>query len=117
MIKFINKYIPLKGYEAMAIWPFFFISKGCQIDDKDMRHEYIHAEQQKEMLWIGFFLWYGAEWLIRLIIYRNKKEAYYNISLEQEAYISQWTNNYLDGRKHYAWTQYLRKKYFKFPKS
>lgn len=111
MITLVNSIVPVKGYEAMAIWPFFFIRKGCQIDAKDMRHEYIHAEQQKEMLLIGFYVWYGVEWLIRLIIYRNKKEAYYNISLEQEAYGEQNNKDYLEERKHYSWVKFLSKKY------
>ncbi len=114
MIKFVNKYIPFKGYEAMCLGPIIFIREGCQIDEKDLQHECIHGRQQAEMLLVFFFLWYGIEWVVRLILYRNFKEAYYNISLEQEAYIMQTKKGYLDERKHYAWVKYLTKKWVDF---
>nr|DAU35071.1 MAG TPA: hypothetical protein [Caudoviricetes sp.] len=37
-------------------------------------------------MWIGFYLWYIIEYLIRLIMYRDTKLAYKNISFEREAY-------------------------------
>lgn len=114
MIFFVNRFVPFKGFEALAIWPIMFIRKGSEIDEKDIRHEKIHGRQQCEMLWVLFFLWYGIEWLVRLLLYWNKKEAYYNISFEQEAYINQIHKNYLQERKWYAWTKYLTKKYFVF---
>ena len=40
----------------------------------------------QELLYIFFYLWYAVEYLIRLIIYRNTKLAYKNVSFEREAY-------------------------------
>jgi hypothetical protein len=37
----------------------------------------------KEMLYIPFYLWYGVEWLIKLLC---KGNAYRNLSFEREAY-------------------------------
>jgi hypothetical protein len=34
-----------------------------EITDSTVRHESIHAQQMWEMLVIGFYLWYLAEWL------------------------------------------------------
>lgn len=106
-----NKYIPFPGYKAITIWPFILVreslkSRYGKVDD---RHEHIHGEQQKEMPVI-FFLWYLVEWLIRLLLYRNQKEAYRNISFEQEAFGHEKETVYLTIRKHYAWMKYLTKK-------
>lgn len=35
---------------------------------------------------LTYYLWYGIEYLIKLCIYKNSKEAYENISFEREAY-------------------------------
>lgn len=106
-----NKYIPLPGYKAITFWPFVFVRENAKtrygvVDDN---HEHIHGEQQKELP-VVFFLWYVVEWLIRLLIYRNQKEAYRNISFEQEAFVHQADWPYLRKRKHYAWVKYLTQK-------
>ena len=113
MIVVENKYFPLKGYEAMTVWPFIFIRKGCDIDEKDLRHERIHGRQQLEMLILPFFLWYGIEWLIRLILYRNRDDAYYNISFEQDAYMHQYNIGYPKNYRWYEWVKYVFKRGFK----
>lgn len=73
----------------------------------DENHEAIHIKQGNEMLWIFFYLWYGIEWLFRLIQYRDKMLAYYNISFEREAYINQLDDEYLIKRKLFSWIKYL----------
>jgi hypothetical protein len=84
------------------------VRKGYKLNDIDIRHERIHTAQQREMLYVFFFLWYVIEWLIRLLLYRNAHKAYRNISLEREAYDMQYNLLYLDDRKHYAWVKYLK---------
>lgn len=69
-------------------------------------HEKIHWRQQCEMLIVPFYLWYGAEWLIRRFIIGDLR-AYYNLSFEREAYSNEKDINYLFGRKRFAWTGYL----------
>ena len=102
-----NNIIPFKGFKALTAWPFIFVRKGARYTEVDDRHENIHCEQQKEMLAVFFFLWYGIEWLIRLIQYRNTITAYKNISFEREAYSHQGELDYLDKRKPYSFVKYV----------
>jgi len=68
-------------------------------------HESIHWKQQLEMGILLFYIWYGLEWLIKLIFYG--REAYYRISFEVEAYYNDEDEKYLSKRKHYAWLKYI----------
>ena len=99
----INDIIPFKGYKAMCFWPWIFVRRGSSFKDVDLNHELIHSRQQIEMLLVFFYLWYGIEYLFRLIQYRNINDAYRNISFEREAYANQYDMNYLQNRKHFAW--------------
>ena len=51
-----------------------------------MNHERIHLRQQIELVVIPFYIWYSLEYFFRWIHYRNKRQAYLNISFEREAY-------------------------------
>ena len=75
-------------------------------------HELIHTAQMKELLYLPFYILYGIEWLIRLGMYRNTKEAYRNVSFEREAYDKQAYFNYIicDERKPYAFLKYIKRK-------
>ena len=53
----------------------------------------IHAQQQKELLIVGFYLVYFVEWIFK---------GYDNISFEREANNHQENLDYLKTRKHYA---------------
>lgn len=70
----------------------------------DYNHEAIHSAQMKEMLFIGFYLWYLVEWIIRLF---GKGNAYKNLCFEKEAYDNDADFYYPDKRKPYAWLDYL----------
>lgn len=72
------------------------------IDKYVVNHERIHTAQQKEMLWIPFYIAYIIEWLIKLIKYRNSHRAYMDISFEREAYTHGHDLTYLTHRKHFA---------------
>ena len=111
MKKIYNDIIPLNGFTAMTLWPFIFIRNeyAWTFDNITERHENIHGRQQIEMLWVLFLLWYGIEWLVKLIYYRNRITAYKNISFEREAYSNQGNVVYLDERKPYAWVKYIKK--------
>lgn len=110
MKKIVNNIIPFKGFKALTMWPLLFVREGARFNEVDERHEDIHGEQQKEMLLVLFPLWYALEYLVRLCIYRSHKEAYRNISLEQEAYQYQADIYYLSRRKRYAWARFIGKK-------
>lgn len=72
------------------------------IDKYIVNHERIHTAQQKEMLWIPFYVAYILEWLIKLIKHRNSHRAYMDISFEREAYTHGHDLTYLTHRKHFA---------------
>ncbi len=106
MIIIKNKFIPLKGFRYMTVWPFLFIRNGArEMTDIDINHESIHGRQQLEMLWLPFFVWYGIEYVIRRWIGRGN--AYRRISFEQEAYKNEGDLEYLSHRHFWAWVKYL----------
>ena len=107
MIQFVNSHIPLKGFSCMYLFGILFIRKGSNVSAYTINHESIHQQQAREMLYIIFYLWYAVEWLIRFIRSGNARQAYYDISLEREAYYNMFDLDYTDWRRHYAWTQYL----------
>lgn len=70
----------------------------------ELNHELIHTAQQRELLYLPFFLWYVAEWLVLCVKYCNTLEAYYHIRFEQEAYRYQDDPDYLSHRRHYHYS-------------
>ena len=106
MIIIRNKFIPFKGYIAINIFGILFCRKNAEIDYITLNHERIHTAQMKEMLFIFFYLWYGIEYLIRLIIAENHHIAYRNISFEKEAYAHEENMAYLIYREHFNWIKY-----------
>lgn len=101
----INNILPLKGFKCINLFGILFCRRI--LNKIDINHETIHTKQGQELLWIGFYLWYIIEYLIRLIIYRDTKLAYKNISFEREAYQNQSNLDYLSNRKHYNWLSKL----------
>lgn len=101
-----NSIIPFKGYKAINLFEIIFARKECKerFTDIDLNHEKIHTAQMRELLYIGFYLWYLIEWFILLFKYGSK--AYRNIRFEKEAYANEDNLDYLKTRKHYA---YFRK--------
>ena len=93
-----NKYIPKKGFKAMAIFPFIFV-RGNEISDKTLNHEKIHFAQQKEILIIFFYLFYLIFWI---------KYGYKNSPFEKEAYNNAKNEKYLKTRKRYNWYYLLK---------
>ena len=103
----INKIVPIKGFDAMTVYPFIFARK--ELDKYVINHEYIHGEQQKELVIILFYVLYCLEYIIKLCITLNFDRAYYSISFEQEAYYKQNKLNYIRERTHYHWIKYIFK--------
>lgn len=103
-----NNLIPVKGFRAMTIFNIIFARKGSVIDKTVMTHEKIHWEQEKEMMIIGFYLWYVIEFLIKLAYYRNWKRAYRSISFEREAFANEMIDDYVINRKHFKWIDYVK---------
>lgn len=103
-----NNILLFKGFKCMNIFGLIFARKGTHITSRDLNHEYIHTVQMRELLYIGFYIWYIIEYLIRLIIYLNPKKAYRMISFEQEAYEYENVDDYVKAfRIPYRWFKYI----------
>ena len=98
----IMKWLPIgKSYYGICLFGIIF-ARG-PLSAVELNHERIHAAQQRELLYLPFFLWYGLEWLVLLVRYRHAEEAYFRIRFEQEAYRHQHDLHYLEKRKHYRY--------------
>ena len=107
MIRLSKIFIP-KGFRGITLYPFIFIKN--KIDRESLtfiNHEKIHLRQQIELLILPFYLWYGVEYLIRRIQYKNKIIAYRNISFEREAYQNEEDVNYLKKRNFWRFLKYM----------
>ena len=97
-----------KKFGGWVFWPFVFVRSKKQLEDPVfLNHERIHMRQQAELLIIPFFLWYGLEYLIRLIQYKNWYLAYRNISFEREAHENEKDLGYLERRKSFPFSDYI----------
>ncbi len=108
MIVIVFRYLLPKGFRGITLFPFVVL-----IDEKDrsneilLNHEKIHIRQQLEMLVVLFFIWYGIEYLILLLKYKNRFLAYRNISFEKEAYRNEKDLNYLKRRPFWNFYKYV----------
>ena len=87
------------GGTFLAICLFGFIFAVRPLTAVEYNHERIHAAQQKELLYLPFFIWYVMEWIVLLIKYKDRMKAYYHIRFEEEAYTHQANMQYLQHRK------------------
>ena len=87
--------------DPMASWQKAHIEKN---------HEYIHTLQQREMLFVGFIVWYVVEWCWRYAKCHNFMKAYRDLYFEREAYQMEHDLDYRHHRRHFAWWHmYVRK--------
>lgn len=103
-----NKYIPFKGFRAINLLGILFVRGNLELDDISINHEAIHTAQYRDLLYVFFLPAYLLEWMIRLVLYRNAHEAYRNISFEQEAYMYERDQGYLQKRKPFAWVKLIK---------
>ncbi|MBR1889353.1 MAG: hypothetical protein IJ816_01845 [Alloprevotella sp.] len=101
---FLFKHPPI-GRQFLAINLFGFILTRRPLSAVELNHERIHTVQQRELLYVFFYLWYVCEWLYGLVRYRNGMKAYRQISFEKEAYRHQHDLDYLSVRRHYCYNQ------------
>ena len=72
MIIISANFIPLKGFSAINLFGIVVARKEClPLSKLILNHEAIHSKQIKELLCVGFYIWYIVEWLIRLLYIRN----------------------------------------------
>lgn len=103
-----NGIIPFRGFKAVNLFGLLFVRGDAYMGAADINHEEIHTAQMREMLYVPFYLWYLAEWLVRLVQCRDFKKAYRSISFEREAYANERGMGYLGRRRRYSWTGYLK---------
>ena len=109
-----NSVIPFKGFVAINLFGVVFVRKDYEFRSiadyqRMLVHEGIHTKQMQELLYLPFYVWYLLEWLVRIVIYRNVRKAYRNISFEREAYANQDNRYYNKERKRYSFLQYVKK--------
>ena len=108
MIIIVSRFLLRKKFSGMAIWPFIILrDKKLRTESIFINHERIHLRQQAEFLLVFFYLWYGIEYLLRLIQYKNRNLAYRNISFELEAYEHEKDLQYLEQRPFWRFLHYL----------
>lgn len=100
-----NNIIPFSGFKAINLFGVLFVRNGKTLSEKDLNHEAIHTAQIKELLYVGFYVWYFIEWLIELFHYKDR--AYRTNTFEREAYDNDDNLDYLNSRKRFAWKKYL----------
>lgn len=100
-----NSIIPPKGFAGINLFGVLFIRKGVVVSERMIRHEAIHTEQMKDLLFVPFYLIYVIEWLVKLLFYASK--AYRNVSFEREAYANDNDVNYLSTRKRFSFLKYM----------
>lgn len=102
-----NSWFPFGRHKAINIFGFLF-TKG-DLSEVEINHEKIHTVQQKELLWIPFYILYVFEYLlVRLFSWCNHSYAYHDISFEEEAFRNENNSEYLKTRKYYSWFPFLR---------
>jgi len=108
MIVWVNRFLLRKKFDGMTLWPFVILKNKQLKNDKTLlNHERIHLRQQAELLVIFFYVWYGIEFMLRLLRYKNKYQAYRSISFEKEAYGNEKDLEYLQTRSFWKFTNYL----------
>lgn len=114
LVKYAGSLIGL-GHDALAFafWPFLVVRKDFKknIHEELINHEKIHLRQQLEFLIVGAEILYILEYVYaRYILKLPKKEAYYFISLEQEAHMNAENLNYLKERPYGKVLKYMKNK-------
>ena len=105
-----SRNFPPKNFSAINLFGLIIVRKDYgELSDAEKNHESIHTRQMLEMFIILFYLLYVIEWLIRVVEYKNRYEAYKNISYEREAYSNMYNREYLRKRKPYSFIHYYRK--------
>ena len=102
-----NNIIPFRGFTAINLFGVIFARKECEpLSKRTLNHEAIHTAQMRELLYIGFYIWYVLEWLVKLCFYGT--EAYRNISFEREANAGEDDETYLENSGYFEWVKYLK---------
>jgi len=101
----LSKIAPI-NISAITLGP-IVLSRGT-LSERVKRHETIHYMQYKELFFIGFLLIYLYDYLYAAIIKKKgfTRESYLAIRFEQEAYLNDVYEDYLERRKKFRWKDY-----------
>lgn len=99
-----NRILPFgKKYAAINLFGVFFVKEQVYVTPRLINHESIHTRQQRELLFVPFYILYVIEWLVRLCLNGfHSHKAYRAISFEREAYDNDSNPDYLKIRRNYA---------------
>ena len=101
----------LSKIAPIDVWAFsagpFVVCRG-QLSEKTITHETIHFLQQLEMLFVLQWILYGLFYVIGRFTKGSWKAAYYENPFEVEAYANDLDPDYLEERKFWAWTSYVK---------
>ena len=109
MILIVSKYLIPKRFKAIALFPFILIRDNFETNNLVLiNHERIHLRQQLELLIIPFYVLYFIDYILKIILFKDKNKAYKNILFEREAYLNEENLDYLHTRPFWNWTRYLK---------
>ena len=101
----------LSKIAPIDVWAFsagpFVVCRG-KLSEKTITHETIHFLQQLEMLFVLQWILYGLFYVIGRFTKGSWKAAYYGNPFEVEAYANDLDPDYLEERKFWAWTGYVK---------
>ena len=130
MIVIKNKLVPFGDYDCINLFGILFTK--IKLSDENINHENIHTVQLLELIPIGaiiilfidlfvnmslwyyllsictFYIFYCIEYLLIRLFHKKQKDAYYDVSFEEEAYINDKNLNYLKTRKRYSSFKYIK---------
>lgn len=106
-----NSRFPWGTFHGINLFGVVFVQRRWgRMGRYELNHERIHTLQQREMLFVFFYLWYGVEFLVRLCLCKgDPMRAYYSIGFEREAYGHERDLSYCRWRRWYAWWGCLRR--------
>jgi len=106
-----SKYFPPKDFGAINLFGLIIVRKDYgKLTNAEKNHERIHTRQMLELFIVFFYIAYVVEWIFRLIQYKDRLKAYYNISFEREAYNCMYNQDYLKKRRIFAFRYYYKRK-------
>lgn len=73
----------------------------------EINNEKIHSFQIKELYYVGYYILFVIEYLIKLLFTFSFKRAYNEVSFVKERFDKQRDYNYVKCRTKYAWIKYI----------
>lgn len=122
----------MSSCHTITVGPFVLSRrKEERVTQETRNHEFTHVRQWAELavasglfVWVlmlsfdlsawwlalsglAFYIWYGLEWLVRLVHLGDAGKAYEAVSFEREAYGNEGDPEYLGNSSYFAWVKYL----------